>query len=369
LTVPYFDLSRARARIESELEERWQRVLASSAFVLGPEVRDFETAWAEHLGAGGCVGVANGTDALILALRALGAGPGDEVILPAFSFFATAECVALCGATPVFADVDPATLNLDPDDAARRLTERTVGVVGVHLYGRPFDADRISSLCSDNGLWLVEDAAQAHGAAWGERKVGTVGDLAAWSFYPTKNLGAFGDAGAVTGGDPELLEQVRRLANHGQEGRYHHVAVGSNSRLDSLQAAVLNCRLPLLDDDNRRRREIACRYQGGLAGLGDLRFPADPPQAYSVYHQLAVGTAQRDELGAYLAEHGVGSSVHYPSPMHRQPALASHPQAHETLAAADAAALEYLCLPMFPELRDDEVDTVCANVAAFFAAV
>jgi len=369
VNVPYFDLSRARARIETQLAERWRRVLESSAFVLGPEVRDFEAAFAAHLGAAGCVGVANGTDALILALRALGAGPGDEVIVPAFSFFATAECVVLCGATPVFADVDAATLNLEVDDAARRLTERTVGVVGVHLYGRPFDADRVAALCSDNGLWLVEDAAQAHGAAWGDGKVGSLGDLAAWSFYPTKNLGAFGDAGAVSGSDGELLARVRRLANHGQEGRYHHVAVGSNSRLDSLQAAVLNCRLPLLDDDNRRRREIACRYQGGLAGVGDLRFPTDPAPAYSVYHQLAVGTAQRDELAAYLAFHGVGSSVHYPSPMHRQPALAAHPQAAETMPAADTASLEYLCLPMFPELRDDEVDTVCANVAAFFAAV
>ena len=366
MNVPYFDLSRARARIDDELAGRWRRVLDATAFVLGAEVREFEAAFAAHLGAAGCVGVANGTDALIVALRALGAGPGDEVIVPAFSFFATAECVSWVGATPVFADVDAATLNLDPADAARRVTERTVGVLGVHLYGRPFDVDALGALCTGRGLWLVEDAAQAHGAAWGERKAGTLGRLAAWSFYPTKNLGGFGDGGAVTGMDEALLARVHRLANHGQESRYHHTAIGTNSRLDSLQAAVLNCRLPLLDGDNRRRREIACRYQGCLAGVGDLSLPADPPAAFSVYHQFAVGTARRDELMRHLAAVGVGSSVHYPSPLHRQPAYAGHPQHGESLPVAEAAAERYLCLPCFPELGDDEVDRVCAAVAGFF---
>jgi dTDP-4-amino-4,6-dideoxygalactose transaminase len=367
LNVPYFDLSRARDRIRAEVEARWRGVVDATAFVLGPEVRGFEAAFAEWLGAAGCVGVANGTDALVLALRALDLGPGDEVIVPAFSFFATAECVVLAGGTPVFADVDPDDLNLDLADAAARVTERTAGVIGVHLYGRPFDAEAMDSFCERHGLWLVEDAAQAHGAAWRGRKAGTIGRLAAWSFYPTKNLGGWGDGGAVSGPDAALLDRVRLLANHGQPRRYHHTAIGTNSRLDSLQAAVLACRLPLLAGDNERRREIACRYQGGLAGAGDVRFPRDAEGAHCVYHQFAVRTARRDELAAHLAAAGVGSSIHYPEALHRQPAFAGHPQAAAAMPAADAAAAELLCLPMFPELTDDEVARVCEAVAAFWS--
>jgi dTDP-4-amino-4,6-dideoxygalactose transaminase len=366
LQVPYLDLGRMRSRIAAPLEQRWQRILAESAFVLGPEVREFEARYAAYLEVEACAGVANGTDALILALRALGVGAGDEVIIPAFSFFATVEAVLLLGGVPVFADIDAATFNLDPADAAARVTSRTVGILGVHLYGRPFDVDAVLRLCERHGLWLMEDAAQAHGAIWGGRRVGGCGRLAAWSFYPTKNLGCFGDGGAVTGNDRELVERVRRLANHGQEGRYHHVEVGVNSRLDSLQAAVLNCRLPLLDGDNDRRRELACRYYGGLAGVGDLALPPpDPPGSRSVYHQLTVRTAHRDALKAWLGERGIATSIHYPSPLNRQPALAGTPG--DELPVAAAAAAQVLCLPMFPELADEEVEAVCEAVRDFFA--
>jgi len=368
--VPYLDLARARRRIAAPLEERWRRILDGSSFVLGPEVRELERGFAEFLGVAACVGVANGTDALVLALRALGVGAGDEVIVPAFSFFATVEAVLLAGGVPVFCDIDLATFNLDPADAAARVTPRTRGIIGVHLYGRPFDVDAVLRLCERHGLWLIEDAAQAHGARWGGRRVGGCGRLATWSFYPTKNLGCFGDGGAVTGNDRELVERVRRLANHGQDGRYHHVEIGFNSRLDSLQAAVLNCRLPLLEADNARRRELACRYYGGLAGAGDLALPpADPPGSLSVYHQLAVRTAHRDALMRHLAEHGVTTSIHYPSPLHRQPALAgtlAAAVAGGDLPAATAAAAQVLCLPMFPELTDDEVAAVCEAVRGFF---
>src|SRR6185369_16974931 len=282
--IPILDLSRARRRIAAQLDERWQRILDQSSFVLGPEVKEFETSFAGFLGVPGCVAMANGTDALVVALRALGLQPGDEVIVPAFTFFATAEAVALLGGKPVLADVDPQTLNLDPADAAARVTPRTKGILGVHLYGRPFDVDAILALCQKHNLWLVEDAAQAQGALWKGKRVGGFGQLAAWSFYPTKNLGCFGDGGAVTGNDPKLMEQVRLLANHGQTSRYHHVLVGTNSRLDSLQAAVLNCRLPLLDDDNARRREIACRYHGGLSGAGDVTLLQDRERVTCVYH-------------------------------------------------------------------------------------
>jgi dTDP-4-amino-4,6-dideoxygalactose transaminase len=379
LQVPYLDLGRARRRIAAPLAERWQRILEDSAFVLGPEVRELERGFAAFLEVADCAGVANGTDALVLALRALDLGAGDEVIVPAFSFFATAEAVLLAGGVPVFADVDAATFNLDPADAAARVTARTAGIIGVHLYGRPFEVDAVLGICERHGLWLVEDAAQAHGARYGGRRVGGLGRLATWSFYPTKNLGCFGDGGAVTGNDRELVERVRRLANHGQSSRYHHVEVGMNSRLDSLQAAVLNCRLPLLEGDNARRRELACRYHGGLAGAGDLALPpADPPGSLSVYHQLAVRTSRRDALMRHLAERGVGSSIHYPSPLHQQPALRGTAAALETpateaiageLPAATAAAAEVLCLPIFPELADEEVDAVCAAVREFFAHV
>ena len=364
--VPAFDLHRARRRIERPLAERWERLLESGAFVLGPEVREFEAAWSEYLGAAGAVAVANGTDALVVALKALGLEPGDEVIVPAFSFFATAEAVVWAGGVPVFADVEATTLNLDASDAEHRVSRRTVGVIGVHLYGRPFDVDAVKALCDRHDLWLLEDAAQAHGAAWRGRRVGTIGDLASWSFYPSKNLGCFGDGGAVSGPNRDVVERVRLLANHGQVSRYAHRAVGTNSRLDSLQAAVLNCRLPLLEEDNRRRREIACRYAGGLAGAGDLAWPVDAPGVHSVYHQFTVTTTQREMLAAFLTSHGVGSSIHYPSPLHHQPALREILAKIPSLPVAERAAAEVLCLPMFPELTDVEVERTCAVVGDFF---
>lgn len=366
--VPYLDLGRARDRIAGELAERWRRLLDANAYVLGPEVAEFEGGFARYLGAAGCVGVANGTDALVVALRALELGPGDEVVVPAFTFFATAEAVVLAGGRPVLADVDPATLNLDAATVEAAAGPRTAGVLGVHLYGRPFDADALGELCRRRGWWLIEDAAQAQGAAWRGRKAGTLGQLAAWSFYPTKNLGCYGDGGALTGPDPELLERARRFANHGQDRRYHHLEVGTNSRLDSLQAAVLNCRLPHLDADNAARRRIAGRYREALAGVGDLAFPADPPEAECVYHQIALRTSRRDALRDHLARVGVGSSIHYPEPLHRQPAMAGLVDPGAALPASEAAARELLCLPAFPELEDAEVERACAAVRDFFGA-
>jgi dTDP-4-amino-4,6-dideoxygalactose transaminase len=370
MTIPILDLRRARQRIAPQLEERWKKILDDSSFVLGPEVKEFEKAFAEYLGVAACAAMANGTDALVIALRALGLQPGDEVIVPAFTFFATAEAVVLLGGKPVFADVDPGTLNLDPQDTAARVTDRTVGILGVHLYGRPFDVDAILALCEKHGLWLLEDAAQAQGAKWRGRRVGGFGRLAAWSFYPTKNLGCFGDGGAVTGNDPALVEHVSRLANHGQTSRYHHILVGTNSRLDSLQAAVLNCRLPLLDADNDRRREIACRYHGGLADLakaGDLSLLQDREGVTSVYHQMTIRTARRDALMEHLKQQGIASAIHYPSPLHLQPAMAGITDAKEgDFPVATAAAREVLCLPVYPELTNDEVETVCAAVRGFF---
>lgn len=369
MNIPILDLARARRRIDAQLQERWARILDQSSFILGPEVKEFENAFGAFLEVEACVGLANGTDALILGLRALGLQPGDEVIVPAFSFFATAEAVALLGGKVVFADVHPESLNLDPADVAARVTDKTVGIIGVHLYGRPFDVDALLALCGKHGLWLFEDAAQAHGARWKGKRVGGFGQLAAWSFYPTKNLGCFGDGGAVTGNDRALVDKVRSLGNHGQTVRYTHYEIGTNSRLDSLQAAVLNCRLALLEDDNARRGEIACRYHGGLSGVGDVRLIPDPPGTVSVYHQFTLRTARRDALMAHLKEAGIASAVHYPSPLHHQPAMKGLVDVKDgDLPVSTAAALEVLCLPVYPELTNDEVEAVCASIRGFFGS-
>ena len=364
--VPMMDLGRTAKRIEAELARRWAALLERTAFVGGEEVAAFERAFAKFHDVGECVAVANGTDALVLALRALGAGPGDEVIVPAFTFIATAEAVSLVGATPVFADVEPDGLNLDFDRIATRLSARTVGVIGVHLYGKPFDVDAAGRFCRERGLWLIEDAAQAHGARWRGTPVGAFGQLASWSFYPTKNLGCFGDGGAVTTNDSELAARVRLLANHGATARYHHDIVGTNSRLDALQAAVLNCRLPLLASDNARRGKIAERYRIYLAEARDVMALPEPVDAESVYHQFTVRSPRRDALQAFLAERGIGSATHYPEPLHKQPAFADL-GVPPLLPVAEEAAQEVLCLPIFPELTDDEVNAVGLALAEFGA--
>jgi len=363
--IPPFDLARAIEPLAEQIQTRWQILLEASSFVGGAEVDRFEKAFAEYIDSADCVGVGNGTDALILALKALDLRPGDEVIVPSFTFIATAAAVVLVGGTPVFADVEPETLNLDVRDAADRVTDRTVGVIGVHLYGTPFAVDQVRDLCQGRGLWLIEDAAQAHGATWKGTRVGNFGSLATWSFYPAKNLGCFGDGGAVTGNRPELLERVRSLANHGRLEHYRHGEPGMNSRLDALQAAVLNCRLPGLESQNRRRAQIASHYREALSGVGDLRFLNDEPDSRSVYHQMTVLTDQRDALRRHLDDEGIGTGIHYPLALHLQPAFAGK-TGSEGLEVAEAAGNQVLCLPMFPQLTDQEVERVCEALRLFF---
>lgn len=364
MKIPVFDLGRAAARIESEVDAGWRALRQRTQFIGGDAVGRFESEFADHVGAPGCVGVANGTDALVLALRALYVGPGDEVIVPTFTFIATAAAVRLVGATPVFADVEEKSLNLDPASVAARFSPKTVGVIGVHLYGRPFRVDALEAVCAKAGVWLLEDAAQAHGATWQERPVGTFGVAATWSFYPSKNLGAFGDAGAVTSSDPEFVERVRRLANHGRTGHYEHAMVGSNSRLDALQAVVLSSRLARLDADNARRREIDGLYRDRLADLAAISFLETPVLASPVHHLLVVRAERRDELQRFLGERGIGSAVHYPVPLHRQPAFGGEDA--EALEVAEQASREVLALPMFPELENAEVEEVCDAIRSFY---
>ena len=364
MNVPVFNLSRAEQRIAKDLDRRWSDLRDRTAFVGGSEVAEFEAAWAQFLdpqGNTGCVGVANGTDALELALRAFDIGPGDEVLVPDFTFVATASAVALVGATPVLVDVDPATLNLDFDAAESLVSERTVGYIGVHLYGSPYDLDRGAEFAKRHGLWVLEDAAQAHGASWQERNVGTFGDLATWSFYPSKNLGCFGDGGAVTGPREDLLDKVRRLADHGRQEHYWHDRVGRNSRLDGLQAAVLNARLPLLNKDNDRRRDIASRYAAAIANRPEMRVLTQDSRGRGVFHQFVVLVDERDQAKEQLAEMGIGSAIHYPAPLHIQPLWRVRPEVvRGEYSVAVRAAKEVLCLPMFAELTEAEVEAVVA---------
>jgi dTDP-3-amino-3,4,6-trideoxy-alpha-D-glucose transaminase len=359
-------LKPAAEEIAPELLERWSDLLARTAFVGGGEVESFEKAFAEYLDSPACVGVANGTDALVLALHALGLQRGDEVLVPSFTFFATAEAVVWAGGVPVPVDIEPDTFNIDVADAEARATSRTVGMIPVHLYGQPCDLDAALALCKRRGWWLIEDAAQAHGATWRERRVGTFGDLAAWSFYPSKNLGCFGDGGAVTGADEEALARVRTLANHGRVEHYRHGVVGTNSRLDALQAAVLNLRLEHLNRDNALRAILVMNYAERIARVGDLRFPTAPEEAGRVWHQLTVRTAARDALRQHLLDRGIGTATFYPIPLHQQPALLPMMPAGLSLPAAEAAAREVLCLPLYPQLEESQVDEVCQAVRAFY---
>jgi dTDP-4-amino-4,6-dideoxygalactose transaminase len=364
MNVPQFNLSRVVGRIEDDLWSRWRRLVGDTSFVGGSEVAAFESDYSDYLGAVGCVGVANGTDALELAMRALELAPGDEVIVPAYSFVATATAVILAGGRPVLVDVERGTLNIDVARATESIGDRTVGIIAVHLYGRPCDLPGLSQLCESRGLWLIEDAAQAHGARTGDRRVGTFGELATWSFYPSKNLGCFGDGGAVTSWDEGLLARVRSLSNHGRDDHFTHGEPGRNSRLDALQAAVLNARLPLLDADNERRRAIAAIYRGQLEGHADIRFLDDLESDECVFHQMTLLHPRRDDLREHLAAAGVGTAIHYPLALHQQDALASASDGVEA-PVAEEAARQVLCLPMFPELKDDEVAYVCEQVLSF----
>ena len=365
MKVPVFDLERAKARIEPQLLERWQSILASKAFVLGPEVTEFEEAFAGSLSAeAGCVAVANGTDALTLALSALEVGPEDEVLVPGFTFFASWESIVLAGARPVAVDIDPSTFNIDLAAAEQRLSSRTRGMVVVHLYGQPIDHRAVQEFCDEHGIWFVEDAAQAHGASSHGCAAGTLGRLASWSFYPSKNLGCFGDGGAVTSCDLQLLERVRRLANHGQTGRYYHVEVGTNSRLDALQAAVLNCRLPLLEESNERRARHVAQYNAELDGLDSIVLPVVQGGIVSANHLYTIRTARRDDLIRHLTSSGIGCAVHYPLSVAQQPGADAEDQL-EFLPNSMRAASEVLSLPLFPEMTEEEVALVCQAMRAF----
>jgi len=365
--IPMADLRREYGRIRPEIDQAIERVLRRGWFILGEEVEAFETEWAAYCGAPHAVGVGNGTDAVHLALRAAGIGPGDEVVVPAMTAAFTALGVAMTGATPVFADVDPMFYTLDADALAAAITPRTAAVVPVHLYGCPADMEAILPVARRYGLLVVEDAAQAHGARYADTRAGALGDAAAFSFYPSKNLGAYGDAGAVCTGDADLAERLRALRHGGQRATYHHELLGVNSRLDEIQAAILRAKLPHLDAWNRRRRSLAGRYDAGLADAGDLGRPAVPPRAEHVYHQYVVRTSLRDALRDYLAGAGVATSIHYPCGVHLQPAFAFLGYEPGSCPNAERLTAEVLSLPVFAQLTAPETQQVIRLVRFFFA--
>ncbi|HEX8292152.1 MAG TPA: DegT/DnrJ/EryC1/StrS family aminotransferase [Pyrinomonadaceae bacterium] len=370
MPVPFVDLQAQYRSIKAEVVAAVQRVLDTSAFVLGREVEAFERAFAEYVGARECVGVSNGTAAIQLALQACGVGPGDEVIVPANTFFATAEAVSTAGATPVFVDCDPATHNLAAGKMEAAVTARTRAVVPVHLYGQPADLDAVSAVAERHDLLVIEDAAQAHGARDKGRRVGALGRAGCFSFYPGKNLGAYGEGGAVVTDDAGVARRLRMLRDHGSEQKYRHELVGYNSRLEGIQGAVLNVKLKRLDDWNALRRRHAARYRELLAPLaasGALVLPAEADYAEHVYHLFVVQTKARDALQRYLAAAGVQTGIHYPVPVHLQPAYAALGHKAGDFPNAESQSARVLSLPMFAELAGHQLKYVADALSDFCA--
>ena len=371
MRVPFIDLARHHAPLRAAIVEKIVEVVDSQRFILGPGVAAFEADLAAYIGAEAAIGVSSGSDALLVALMALGVGPGDEVVVPSFTFFATAGAVARLGAKPVFADIDPESFNLAPADAVRRLTERTKAVIPVHLYGRVAELGELGPACRERGVAIVEDAAQAIGAADAAGvRAGALGDFGCFSFFPTKNLSAFGDGGAVTVCDAERAERVRVLRAHGSKPKYVHHVVGGNFRLDALQAAILSVKLPHLAAANERRQAIAKRYRAlfadaGLLGDDSVVAPEDGPGRH-VYHQFVVRAQRRDTLREFLGERGIGTMVYYPRPLHVQDCFAELGCKEGDLPESERASREVLALPVFPELSEDEQDYVVDAMAAFY---
>lgn len=367
MQVPFTNLRMQNQPLQSELLAEMLRVVEESAFAGGPFVEKFEGAFAAYCGTTHAVGVANGTDALWLALQAVGVGAGDEVITVSATFFATAEAISACGATPVFVDIDPITFTMDPRLIEEAITPRTKAILPVHLYGQMADMDPIVHVARRHGLAVVEDASQAHGATYKGRKAGSLGDIGCFSFYPTKNLGALGEAGAIVTSNPIYAHSSRVLRDHGQSAKYHHAVLGWNARMDGLQAAALRLKLNHLDNYNAKRRIHAAHYSARLANHPALAIPIEAPQRQHVYHIYAVRVPNhRDQVGGMLAAEGIGTSTHYPVPCHRQtPYRALH---HRPLPITDRLSRECLSLPLYPELTRVQVERVCSALNCVLAS-
>ena len=370
--VPLVDLQRQHAQLGNALEEAVAEVLHAGRYVGGEAVAGFERQLAAELGVAECASCNSGTDALYLALRALGIGSGDEVITTPFTFIATAEAIAAAGATPVFVDIEPGSFNLDLSQLEAAIGPRTRVVLPVHLFGQPVNMTRLLAIARAHRLYTIEDCAQAAGAQWQGYPVGSLGDVGCFSFFPTKNLGACGDGGAITTNDPALAARFRQLADHGREQGYYHTLTGTNSRLDTLQAAILQVKLPYLARWNQQRRELAAGYQRALRSRSELGLPREPAGGRGVWNQYTVrvpGSDRRDRLRQALHERGIGTAVYYPLPLHRQPAYAHLGYRPGQLPAAERAAREVLSLPLFPGLTAQEQQHVAACLHASWQAL
>jgi dTDP-4-amino-4,6-dideoxygalactose transaminase len=362
--IQVLDLKEQYLAIKPEIDQAIQGVLENTQFILGKEVGELETSLASYCDCEHGIGVASGTDALRLALTAIGIGPGDEVITTPFTFIATGNTISHCGATPVFVDIDPVTFNIDAEAIEAAITPNTRAIVPVHLFGLPAEMESIRRIASQHNLAIVEDCAQAIGAMYKGRRVGSFGDAGTLSFFPSKNLGAFGDGGMVVTNNNRVAGLVDVLRRHGGKRKYHHELLGFNSRLDTIQAAVLNVKLKYLDTWNLSRRKAAHYYNELLSGL-PLTTPSEFPDAYHVYHQYTIRVSRRDHLAAYMKERGVATMVYYPVPLHLQELYAS--KAHQPLPNAEKAAEEVLSLPMYPELARGTQEFIAGVIREFFA--
>lgn len=364
MNIPFLDLHAAYRALKPEIDSAVARVLDSGWYILGTEVEGFEAEWAAYCESTYAVGVANGLDALHLALHAMGVGLGDEVIVPSNTYIATWLAVSQCGAKPVPVEPDERTYNINPELIEAAITPRTKVILPVHLYGQPADLDPILAIARKHGLRVLEDAAQAHGARYKERRIGAHGDAVAWSFYPGKNLGALGDGGAVTTNDPEIADRIRVLRNYGSRVKYVHEVQGYNSRLDPIQAALLRVKLKVLDDWNGRRKAIAALYLKGLAGKG-LALPHVPEWADPVWHLFVIRHSEREALQQSLTDASVGSMIHYPIPPHLQGAYARLQYKQGDFPIAERMALQVLSLPMGPQLEKKQAEQVIEAIKIY----
>jgi dTDP-4-amino-4,6-dideoxygalactose transaminase len=368
MTVPLLDLQAQYRPLRDEILAAMTRVADSQRFIMGVEVENLETELARMLGIEHAVAVSSGTDALLLALMALGIGPGDEVVTSPYSFFATAGSVVRLGARPVFVDIDPATFNIDPDRVASAITPRTKAILPVHLFGQSADLGVIMQIAADHHLPVIEDAAQAIGATYRSRPVGGIGAVGCFSFFPSKNLGAFGDAGLVTTTDDELARRARLLRTHGMEPKYYHHVVGANFRMDALQAAILRVKAPHLAGWTAMRRANASRYRDlfRAAALDEtVTLPADPADRLHIYNQFVIRTVERDALKQHLDEAGIGNEIYYPVPFHLQPCFADLGYRRGDFPHAERAAAESLAIPIYGELTVEEQQSVVSAISAF----
>lgn len=356
--IPFIDLAAQQDRLRDEIETGIARVLAHGRYILGPEVNELEERLANYTGAAHCISVANGTDALQIALMAVGVGPGDEVITPSFSYIATAEAVAVLGATPVYVDIDPETFNLDTGCLEAAITARTKAIIPVSLYGLPADFDAVNAIAEKQDLPVIEDAAQSFGGEYKGRKSCNLSRIACTSFFPTKPLGCYGDGGAIFTSDTDLAQVIRQIARHGQERRYHHVRVGVNSRLDTIQAAILLAKLKILDQEIEERTTVAARYTSAFQGSNTITAPVLPDASRSAWAQYTIRIQDRDRVQQALKAIEVPSMVHYPLPLSSQPAVAGEADVPES----DRAAREVLSLPIFGTIQADVQDAIIHTI-------